>query len=103
MKIDNSLKSVSTTRINQNEGQTGKASAGAGPSPLRGGDSVSLSDVAAQLQAIEKNLANIGVVDAARVSEIKQAIGEGRFKVNPEAVADKLLESVREFIQARKP
>jgi c-di-GMP-binding flagellar brake protein YcgR len=33
--------------------------------------------------------------------EIKQAISENRFKVNPEAVADRLLETVRELIRSR--
>jgi len=34
-------------------------------------------------------------------AEIKQAITENRFKVNPEAVADRLLETVRELIRSR--
>ncbi len=42
------------------------------------------------------------VIDAAKISEIKLAISEGRFKVNPEVVADRLLESVRELILARQ-
>jgi len=33
--------------------------------------------------------------------EIKQAIAENRFKVNPEAVADRLLETVRELIRSK--
>ena len=36
------------------------------------------------------------------VEEIKQAISDGRFKVNPDVIADKLLETVRELIQAQK-
>lgn len=42
------------------------------------------------------------VIDTAKISEIKLAISEGRFKVNPEVVADRLLESVRELILARQ-
>jgi negative regulator of flagellin synthesis FlgM len=41
------------------------------------------------------------VVDAARVAELKRAISEGRFKVNPERVADGLLESVRQMLAQR--
>ena len=33
--------------------------------------------------------------------EIKQAIAENRFKVNPEAVADRLLETVKEMIRSK--
>ena len=36
-----------------------------------------------------------------RQVEIKQAIAENRFKVNPEAVADRLLETVREMIRSK--
>ena len=47
--------------------------------------------------------ANSGAtVDTARVQEIKQAISDGNFKVNPEAVADRLLETARELIQSKK-
>jgi c-di-GMP-binding flagellar brake protein YcgR len=35
--------------------------------------------------------------------EIKQAINENRFKVDPEAVADRLLETVRELIRSKNP
>jgi negative regulator of flagellin synthesis FlgM len=42
------------------------------------------------------------VVDAARVAELKQAISEGRFKVNAEAVADRLIDTVKELIRAHK-
>jgi negative regulator of flagellin synthesis FlgM len=36
------------------------------------------------------------------VAKIRQAIIEGRFKVNPEAVADRLLETVKELIESKK-
>jgi negative regulator of flagellin synthesis FlgM len=42
------------------------------------------------------------VINTTKISEIKLAISEGRFKVNPEVVADRLLESVRELILARQ-
>ena len=37
-------------------------------------------------------------VNTARIQEIKQAISEGRFKINPEAIADRLLESARDLV-----
>ena len=37
-----------------------------------------------------------------KIAEIKQAMAEGRFKVNPEVVADRLLETVKELIQNNK-
>lgn len=56
-------------------------------------EAVSLSQVAGSLQANEKP-----PVNTARIQEIKQAISEGRFKINPEAIADRLIESARDLL-----
>jgi negative regulator of flagellin synthesis FlgM len=37
-------------------------------------------------------------VNVERVAEIKRAIAEGRFQVNPERIADGLLQSVRDML-----
>ena len=50
---------------------------------------------------MESRITSDGAFDAGRVEEIKDAMRKGRFKVNPEVVADKLLDSVRELL--RKP
>ncbi len=63
-----------------------------------GSTSVSLGSTAAQLQSMENSMANSPVVDAAKVAEIRQAISDGRFKVNTEVVADRLIETVRDLI-----
>jgi negative regulator of flagellin synthesis FlgM len=39
-------------------------------------------------------------VNSARILEIKQAISEGRFKINPEAIADRLIESARDLVSS---
>jgi negative regulator of flagellin synthesis FlgM len=59
--------------------------------------SVSLSDLASRLQSLESDLAG-QPFDAARVEELKQAIRDGRFKVNAEVVADRLIESMKELL-----
>jgi negative regulator of flagellin synthesis FlgM len=39
-----------------------------------------------------------------KVAEIRQAISEGRFQINPELIADGLISSVREMLdQKRRP
>lgn len=101
MKIDNSIRTVAGVPVSDGQKRADKA-ADAIPPRAPAGENVRLSSLSAQLQAIDSNLANSGVVDTARVAEIKQAISEGRFKVNPEAVADRLLETVRELIQSQK-
>ncbi len=98
MKIDNPIKPVAGLSVSDGQRRADK-SAGVNPNPAPSADNVHLSRLSSQLQAIEDNLANSGVVDTARVEEIKQAISDGRFKVNPEVVADRLLQTVRELIQ----
>lgn len=68
----------------------------AAPSPAR--DTVDINSISAQLAQIEKALSELGIVDTARVEAIKQAITEGRFRVDADVVADKLLASVREYL-----
>ncbi|HNH51126.1 MAG TPA: flagellar biosynthesis anti-sigma factor FlgM [Nitrosomonas sp.] len=54
---------------------------------------------------LSSTLSSLGDTTAANISkiaEIKQAMAEGRFKVNPEVVADRLLETVKELIQSNK-
>lgn len=62
---------------------------------------VSLSDLAARLQQIEAETDASAPFDAARVEEIKAAIREGRFKVNAEVVADRLIQSLKELLGPR--
>lgn len=64
--------------------------------------SVQLSALSARMREIESRLGDTQVVNTARVAEIKQAIAEGRFKVNPDVVADKLIDTVRELINSHK-
>jgi negative regulator of flagellin synthesis FlgM len=67
-----------------------------------GSASVQLSTLSARMREIENRLGDARVVDATRVAEIKQAIAEGRFKVNADVVADRLLDTVRELIGSHK-
>ena len=98
MKIDNSLKTVGGIASEGVTGKSGKTNA-AKPEP---GVSVELSGLSSQLQALDAQLSSGEVVDASRVAEIKQAISEGQFKVNPDVVADRLLQTVQELIVAYK-
>jgi negative regulator of flagellin synthesis FlgM len=53
------------------------------------------------MQEVEAVLANVPVADTGRIAEIKQAIAEGRFKVDASKVADGLIENVRQMIAAQ--
>ena len=99
MKIDKSLQSVTTVSLAEGKKRTDVNSAG---SDLPQVNNVHLSPNVAKLQNIDSNLASGSVVNSARIQEIKQAISEGNFQINPGVVADKLLETVRELIQSKK-
>jgi len=66
------------------------------------GEHIQISELSRQLHAFESSLASSSDFDAKKVDEIKQAISEGRFKVNAGAVADKLLASVQELVNGQK-
>jgi negative regulator of flagellin synthesis FlgM len=66
------------------------------------GTSVHLGSTTAQLRSIEGSIASSPLVDTHKVAEIKQAISEGKFKVNSGVVADRLINSVQDLITASK-
>lgn len=101
MKIDNSVGSVGGLPSGESRPRPGKSST---PSTTASGEKVELSSLSARMQEIEATLANVPVADANRIAEIKQAMAEGRFKVDASKVADGLIQSVREMIasQARR-
>jgi negative regulator of flagellin synthesis FlgM len=54
------------------------------------------------LQEAAGALANAAVVNPDRVAEIKQAIVEGRFRVNPDRIASGLIDSVRQILSSQR-
>jgi negative regulator of flagellin synthesis FlgM len=101
MKIEGSIKSVTSNAVQQEPGRPSREpAADVSASPVS--TNVKLSSLSSALQMIEKGFADTPVVDVARVAELKQAISDGRFKVNANAVADKLIDTVRQLIAAHK-
>lgn len=100
MKIDNTIKTVANSPVSGGNARSGKGAAGAPGSG--GGEQVQLSPLSSQLQAIESGMADTPIVDSARVAEIKQAIADGKFRVNPDVVADHLLQTARELLRSRQ-
>jgi len=86
-------------------GGSGRAGSGSGvgssSSAAKSGGAKAVSD-AVTVSAGSVELADREApLDASRVSAISQAIREGRFQVNADKVADKLIESVRELTGQR--
>ncbi|MDR0565280.1 MAG: flagellar biosynthesis anti-sigma factor FlgM [Azoarcus sp.] len=61
------------------------------------GEKVELSPLASALQKAEAALAETPSVDRARVEEIKQAIRDGRFKIDASRIADGLIDEVKQM------
>ncbi len=100
MKIDNSVKATGSLPSNDGRARSAKESPKA-QSADSGGERVELSSLSARLQQMEDTIASTPVVDSAKVDEIKQAMSEGRFKVDTEKVADGLIDSVRQMLSAQ--
>lgn len=92
VKIDNSYK----TSIPAGAAPPSRKPA-ASPAP-NGSAEVRLSSTAAQLAGADSS----PPVDAGRIAEIKQAIAEGRFKINADAIADSLIATARELVDSRR-
>lgn len=61
---------------------------GTGQSPT---DSVTITPYAAKLQAAERQLKAVPVVDVERVEELRNAIKNGEYEIDPAKIADKFI------------
>lgn len=60
-------------------------------------DPVQITAQAKQMAALEQTINSLPVVDEARVTEVRRALDEGRYEVNADRIADKLLRSERDL------
>jgi negative regulator of flagellin synthesis FlgM len=98
VKIDDSLKKTAGLPVNATTTRAGKGAEKAGTAKPAS-DSVQLSP---QVQALTAQASSAGVFDAKKVEEIKAAIANGTFQVDPEKVANGLLDTVSDLIHSRK-
>jgi negative regulator of flagellin synthesis FlgM len=99
MKIEGTLKSLGSPPSSETRArQTTK-------SPIAGAPDakVELSSLSSSLNRAEAAIASTPEIDRRRVDEIRQAISEGRFKVDANRIADGLIESVRQMLDAQNP
>jgi len=95
VKIDNSIKSTGAPAGSRVRPQQQRAETTGAPAIS---DEVKLSPLAGELQAGDSQ----PPIDAARVSEIKRAIAEGRFSINAGAIADRLIDTARELVSSQR-
>lgn len=73
-------------------GGTGGREGGAGEADSRSREDVVLSPAAQSLARLEAQIQTATDVDGDKVAAIKQAIENGRFEINAERIADRLLQ-----------
>lgn len=100
MKIEKNSKPLPTVTSGEERARAPAASSAG--STQSTATSVHLGATSAQLQKMESSMANTPLVNAAKVEDIKQAISEGRFQVNSSAVADGLIQTVKDLISSHK-
>lgn len=97
MKIEGTAKSVGSPPASESRARTQSNATQAAAT----GEKVELSSLSASLNKAEAAMAATPAVDRTRVDEIRQAISEGRFKVDANRIADGLINSVREMLDAQ--
>lgn len=100
MKIDSSAGKLTATPNNESKVPRGNVAQPAAAKP-ESRDEVQLTS-SSQLQAMGGLNDSTPPMDSAKVEAIKQAISEGRFKINPEMIADRLLSSVKDLLASQK-
>lgn len=90
MKIENSLKTEAPAKVKEPKGSKSRILSQS--TDQRGiHDEVALTGGATKLQELENRLAELEITDPKKVESIRQAIADGTFKVDEEAVADGLI------------
>ncbi len=100
MKIGPSFDSKRVSALVPNKTDAARPSPSS--TPATPAAAVRLSELSTRLADLEARLSGTEAFDQKRIDEIKQAITDGRFSVNSGAVADKLIEHVREMLAGKR-
>lgn len=103
-EVNNSTNSSAVTALSGAAAKLEKTVAPVTPPPAAAGnqDVVELTGLGSRLQELTQAVAEVPEVDKARVAQVRQALTDGSYQVEPEAVADKLLAMENLLGSARK-
>lgn len=93
MKIDDSLMGVPSVRSKKTRTAREKTSASAETPSSTTSDSIEITPTSSQLSKLEEALSQLDTHETSKLDAVKQAIAEGNFQVDEEAVADALVKS----------
>lgn len=99
MKIDKSNNGLPPSSLSEANARVAQAKT-PNTQASTSGVSVSLGSASSQLRSMEVEMGGTPTVDSKKVAEIKQAISEGRFQINSEAIANGLISNVEDMINA---
>lgn|SRR5690606_39094647 len=95
INTNNSLDSVSTKSTRSKPASTApeakEPSTPAAPTSTKAGDQVVLSEQAQTIGRLQSKIDSAPDVNLDKVAEIRRAIAEGRFEINPERIAENML------------
>ena len=74
-----------------------QSKSGASTGSVSSTDTVHLTDMASRLQSLEQKLANQPEVDQTHVNQIRDAISRGEYRIDPDRVADKMMDFEADF------
>jgi negative regulator of flagellin synthesis FlgM len=80
------------TSLRRDSSDTGQSRTSTGT-----GDTVSITDMASRLKSLETKLESQPAVDQSRVDKVRDAISRGEYRINPERVADKMMDFEADF------
>ncbi|HSY26909.1 MAG TPA: flagellar biosynthesis anti-sigma factor FlgM [Burkholderiaceae bacterium] len=100
MKIDDSINKTAGLGVTPTQTKAGKSVAKSSTSGVSSDNSDNVQ-FSSQLQGLEGQVASSSVFDANKVEEIKAAIAGGQFQVNPENVANGLINNVADLLQTQ--
>lgn len=90
-KIDGTLQAAPALRTLAPLNRAG-VSADAPARPVEAADSLKLTGEATSLQAIERELSSASAIDAQRVAAVRESLQNGSYRINPEAIASRMLD-----------
>jgi len=90
-KIDGNLPATAHLR-SVAPGNKPSVSTDAPARPVEAADSLRLTGEATNLQAIERELTTAPAIDAQRVAAVRESLQNGTYKINPDAIASRMLE-----------
>ena len=99
MKIDNSLfRSLKTNAGVETNNAARTPTAKSTNQAAEAGTDFQLSPLMSHVKMTEAEMKKTPSFDQKRVDELRDAIAAGTFKINPEAIADRLLKTVGELV-----